>query len=271
MEQKNFQRFYKPYPVKKKSILPESNSKIYNSSDSLENRLNPPNPKTLEVEGGFIPGQARRDRAKILSKANSIDNHLIHSELSSSPTFSETPQNFYTKNILVEKKKDLTNQNSANFENSKVYQDLINRENRQNLNFNSALEEKLFSFFSKIKQVATSSFDRLVILFKSPKEMRPQVVGPVALNLLWGFILFSAIRLLFSDRGVVEYYSRMNVLKDHEFEMSRLKKENTHLNEEIYKLNHDVDFQQKIVREHLGLMAKDELLILFSSHQMDVE
>lgn len=78
---------------------------------------------------------------------------------------------------------------------------------------------------------------------------------------LFAFILLG--RLVFSGGGVVDYYQRVSSHQDKLYQLKRISAENKMLSQEIEKIQNNSAYQKKIVRDHLGYIARDEYLILF--------
>lgn len=83
-----------------------------------------------------------------------------------------------------------------------------------------------------------------------------------------GWILCGVLllRLVFMDSGVIDFYKMDNVLADKKQYLEDLKVENKNLAGEIKRIRTSPVYQKKITREHLGVIAKDEYLILFSKN-----
>jgi len=84
---------------------------------------------------------------------------------------------------------------------------------------------------------------------------------------IWVFCALLLVRLVFSDGGVKDYYAKKDVLTSRFDEAARIEKENKALVKEIELLKNDVQHQKKVVRDHLGYIAKDEYLVLFSQNR----
>jgi cell division protein FtsB len=82
---------------------------------------------------------------------------------------------------------------------------------------------------------------------------------------IWVFCAILLVRLIFSDGGVQDFYAKKDVLQDHFNRLDGIENENTMLLKEIEKLESDPQYQKKVVRDHLGYIAKDEYLVLFPS------
>lgn len=81
---------------------------------------------------------------------------------------------------------------------------------------------------------------------------------------IWAFCAFLLLRLIFSHGGIIDYYEKKDLLKRKEMTLERTKKENSSLVKEIERIKTDASYQKKLVRNHLGHIAKDEYLILFT-------
>ena len=80
----------------------------------------------------------------------------------------------------------------------------------------------------------------------------------------WVFCCILVLRLIFSNGGAVDFYKKKSFLEDREYELRRIDGENQKVGKEIDKLKNGVQYQKKIIRDHLGFIAKDEYLILFA-------
>ncbi|EQC45398.1 septum formation initiator [Bacteriovorax sp. Seq25_V] len=80
----------------------------------------------------------------------------------------------------------------------------------------------------------------------------------------WMFCAFLIGRLIFSDGGVVEYLDKKAVYDQKVHELEITKKDNALLMQELELIKSDGKYQKKLVRDHLGYIAKDEYLVLFS-------
>ncbi len=80
----------------------------------------------------------------------------------------------------------------------------------------------------------------------------------------WAFAGLLFVRLIFAERGVVDYYKKQDLINAKIAQQTALKKENKALLTEIDRLDNDQSFQKKTVRKHLGVIARDEFLVLFA-------
>lgn len=72
------------------------------------------------------------------------------------------------------------------------------------------------------------------------------------------------LRLVLMEGGIVDFNSMENTLIKKEQNLQDVRQENADLIREIHKLRTSPQYQKKITREHLGVIAKDEYLVLFS-------
>lgn len=84
------------------------------------------------------------------------------------------------------------------------------------------------------------------------------------LKLGWAFAGILLVRLVFSGGGVLDFYDRKELVSNKHKELNSLGIENQQLVEEIERIQNSGKYQRKLVRDHLGFIAKDEFLILFS-------
>ncbi|MCY4643978.1 MAG: septum formation initiator family protein [Bacteriovoracales bacterium] len=80
----------------------------------------------------------------------------------------------------------------------------------------------------------------------------------------WAFCFVLLGRLIFADRGVIDYYSKEALIKRKVHQNDLIQRENQKLLKEIELMDKDAAYQKKMVRKHLEVIAKDEYLILFA-------
>lgn len=80
----------------------------------------------------------------------------------------------------------------------------------------------------------------------------------------WIFCLFLVLRLVFADRGVVDFYKRNAHLDKRMDRFQEIRNENSDLEKEIVLIRSSRGYQKKLVRDHLGFIDRDEFLILFA-------
>ena len=84
------------------------------------------------------------------------------------------------------------------------------------------------------------------------------------LKLGWVFAGVLLVRLVFSGGGALDYYDRKDLVSDKQNELATLIIDNENLVGEIELIQNSAKYQRKLVRDHLGFIARDEFLILFS-------
>lgn len=136
---------------------------------------------------------------------------------------------------------------------------------------------------AELLQYRDSELDETPIDYLEPKvERRPARVKPVAkkktkskLSLLpklgWGVISLMVLRLIFMDRGVYDYYSTQNRIQEKNQDLKNLSRENEELKTEISRIHVDPAYQRQLAKEHLGVIAGDEFLILFAQDNNEDE
>ena len=84
----------------------------------------------------------------------------------------------------------------------------------------------------------------------------------------WVFAFVLLGRLVLSGGGVVDYYQSVSSHQDKLYQLERIGTENEMLTGEIKKIQNNSSYQKKIVRDHLGYIARDEYLILFQKETL---
>jgi cell division protein FtsB len=80
----------------------------------------------------------------------------------------------------------------------------------------------------------------------------------------WAVCGVLVLRMFFMESGVIDYYSMNQTLEAQENELQLLRQNNAELVGEIHKIKTSRSYQKKLARDHLGVIAKDEYLVLFS-------
>jgi cell division protein FtsB len=114
------------------------------------------------------------------------------------------------------------------------------------------------------KPAATTSVTKFSSTAKSTRKkilIKPNIY---LVRGIWIFCAFLLLRLVFSGGGIIDYYDKKDFMARRVATLKRIKKDNELLVNEIDKIRTNTSYQKKIVRHHLGHIAKDEYLILFS-------
>ncbi len=85
----------------------------------------------------------------------------------------------------------------------------------------------------------------------------------IMLKSAWAFCGFLLLRLIFSGGGILDYNERKSMLEGREHELESIKIDNQKTLGEIELIQKDTSTQKKLVRDHLGFIARDEYLIIF--------
>jgi len=84
------------------------------------------------------------------------------------------------------------------------------------------------------------------------------------MTIAWVGVFGLLLRLVFTERGVIDYYSRLGKLEDKNHHSKLVENENRSILKEIELIRNNRSHQRKLVRDHLGFIAEDEYLILFA-------
>ena len=88
-------------------------------------------------------------------------------------------------------------------------------------------------------------------------------------KLCWLMCAFLVLRLIFMENGVFDYYKMSHTLTERDHELELIRQENADLLTEIHNIRTSPLFQKKIAREHLGVIAPGEYLILFANERIN--
>lgn len=80
----------------------------------------------------------------------------------------------------------------------------------------------------------------------------------------WAVVGLLVLRLITMDRGVWDYFSTESEIRHKREELKMIQNENQELKAEISRIQLDRNYQKQLAKEHLGVIAADEFLILFA-------
>lgn len=83
-------------------------------------------------------------------------------------------------------------------------------------------------------------------------------------KIAWSVIGLLVLRLICMDRGVWDYFATEGNIKEKQNELRSIQRENKELSGEITRIQVDKNYQRQLAKEHLGVIAADEFLILFA-------
>lgn len=98
--------------------------------------------------------------------------------------------------------------------------------------------------------------------FAKIKEYIKDILLGLFKILVWMVIFISFYQLLFSKGGIQDYQKSCLELELQKKEIARLEEENQQLVDEIQHMENDPVYQKKLIREHLGVIAKEEFVVL---------
>jgi cell division protein FtsB len=85
----------------------------------------------------------------------------------------------------------------------------------------------------------------------------------------WSVIGLLVLRLICMDRGVWDYFATEGDIREKQRELKSIQDENKSLKTEISRIQLDKNFQRQLAKEHLGVIAADEFLVLFAGETQD--
>jgi cell division protein FtsB len=81
-------------------------------------------------------------------------------------------------------------------------------------------------------------------------------------KLMWIFSIVLFLRLVFAERGVLEYYFRRKKVQEKLDTLDKQVFANKRLKKEIERIERDITYQKSLVRNNLGFIAEDEFIIV---------
>ncbi len=96
---------------------------------------------------------------------------------------------------------------------------------------------------------------------KSKKNLLPKIG--------WSVIGLLVLRLICMDRGVWDYFATEGTIREKQEELQSIRNENKSIKAEIGRIQLDKNYQRQLAKEHLGVIAADEFLILFAGESAD--
>ncbi len=105
---------------------------------------------------------------------------------------------------------------------------------------------------------------------RSPSIKKKEKAKKLLLTkLAWAVVGLLVLRLIFMDRGVWDYFATEQTIQEKNDELKSIQKENRELRTEIERIHNDQNYQKQLAKEHLGVIAADEFLILFAGESID--
>lgn len=80
----------------------------------------------------------------------------------------------------------------------------------------------------------------------------------------WAFLFILVLRLIFMENGVLDYHNMNQTIGQKIQHLKELRVENANLVKEINRIKTSSSYQKRMAREHLGVIAPDEYLVVFS-------
>ncbi len=104
---------------------------------------------------------------------------------------------------------------------------------------------------------------------RSASKKAPKAKKNILARIGWAAIGLLVLRLICMDRGVWDYFATDGEIREKQSELRSIQTENKQLRTEISKIQLDKNFQRQLAKEHLGVIAADEFLILFAGESDD--
>ena len=96
---------------------------------------------------------------------------------------------------------------------------------------------------------------------KTKKNLLPKIA--------WSVVGLLVLRLICMVRGVWDYFATEGDIREKQSELKSIRDENKSLKTEITRIQTDKNYQRLLAKDHLGVIAADEFLILFAGESSD--
>jgi cell division protein FtsB len=98
---------------------------------------------------------------------------------------------------------------------------------------------------------------------KTNKNLLPKIA--------WSVVGLLVLRLICMDRGVWDYFATEGAIREKKSELNSIYEENKTLKTEISRIQVDKNYQRHLAKDHLGVIAGDEFLVLFAAESVATE
>lgn len=99
---------------------------------------------------------------------------------------------------------------------------------------------------------------------KRKKIQKKKVKNAWIMKASWILLSFIVLRLVFAERGVIDYFAMQDLIQHKLNLIEETKQENASLVQEMEQIKNSSNYQKKLVREKLGFISGDEYLVIFS-------
>lgn len=210
----------------------------------MELRMNPTHDEYEEVESPFAsrPSQKTPHRERLRTRKN-VFNRPFATDSSNAPTYFETTAT--RKAIGHADETEMIERRSTALAETEI--DYLDEEDEEET-------DKL-----PAKRPATST--------KKKEKLKKNLLAKVG----WAVVGMLVLRLIFMDRGVWDYFATEGVIREKQDELQSIRTENKELKTEISRIQVDKNYQKQLAKEHLGVIAVDEFLILFAGETSETD
>lgn len=211
--------------------------------------MNPSRDEYEEVESPFSTTTSERvgSSTERLRSRKNVFNRPFAADSTVAPTVFETTTT--RKSIGRAEDIDINHHRKSNLLNSEI--EYLNDEQDEEA------EEAVESRPARVNRSTSTS--------KKASRFRKNLLAKIG----WVLIGLLVLRLIFMDRGVMDYFVTESAIKDKKSELLSIHQENKELSTEISRIQLDRNYQRQLAKEHLGVIAADEFLILFAGESAE--
>lgn len=211
----------------------------------MELRMNRPSyDEYEEVESPYASKSTDKPSSRLRTRKN-VFNRPFATDSSNAPTYIETSARSTRRAIGHADNTELIESRQSSLAETEI--DYLENEEEE--------EEEVEKRPARSPSTSSKKKDKL-------KKNLLQKVG-------WSVIGLLVLRLICMDRGVWDYFATEGDIRERQEELSSIQDENKSLKTEITKIQVDKNYQRQLAKEHLGVIAADEFLILFAGESDD--
>lgn len=204
--------------------------------------MNPSHDEYEEVESPFAARASQKQPREKLRTRKNVFNRPFATDSTTPPTYFETTAT--RRSIAHPEMSDLIDRRTSSLAETEI----------QYLDEEAEEEEEEVVERRPARTTATKKS-------KAKRNILPKVAW-VAIGLL-------VLRLICMDRGVWDYFATEGVIREKQDDLMKVQVENKELKTEITRIGLDKNYQRQLAKEHLGVIAADEFLILFASESSE--
>ena len=104
---------------------------------------------------------------------------------------------------------------------------------------------------------------------RSSSKKKPTTKKNLLPKIAWSVVGLLVLRLICMDRGVWDFFATEGDIHEKQSELQSIQNENKSIKNEVLRIQSDKSYQRHLAKDHLGVIAADEFLVLFAGETND--